>query len=88
MFEKFGPVQPIEGTWAPEFFINFDYHERVTSFQLFTFADAVFDTIIALPLAVGTLLGVFLFINIIMFYRKLAELIQRRYSDALQFQKI
>jgi hypothetical protein len=75
VFEKFGPIQPIEGTWAPEFFINFDYHERVTSFQFFTFADAVFDTIIALPLTVGALLAVFLTLNLILFYRKLAELI-------------
>ena len=83
VFEKFGSIQPIEGTWTPEFFINFDYHERVTSFQYFTFADAVFDTIIAIPLVVGVLLSIFIIINIIMFYRKLAELIQRRYCDAL-----
>lgn len=26
VFEKYGPIQPIEGAWTPEFFFNFDYH--------------------------------------------------------------
>lgn len=36
----------------------------------------------------GVILSIFAIINIIMFYRQLAKLIQRRYSDAVQFQKI
>jgi hypothetical protein len=85
LFDQFGAVTPIAGTHKPEFFLNFDYYETRTSYQYYHFADAVFDTIVAIPVTVGAIVVIATVINIILFYTKLAELIQRRYNDAIQW---
>ena len=87
-FEKFGPITPIEGTHTPEFFLNLDYKSHVTTYQYFTFADAAFDTVVAVPITVGVVFGIFTLINLLIFYKRLVELIQRRYKDAVQWQKV
>lgn len=76
------------GDHVPKIFLNFDYNQQVTTDEYHTLSESIFSVIIVIPVALLAIFGIFSFFNLVNFYKNLAALIRRRYTDAVLLRKV
>jgi ribulose bisphosphate carboxylase small subunit len=68
--------------------LNFNFRQTVTTQVLYTLVESILEIIIIIPLAVVITTSMLNFLNTVQFYKNLAQLIQRRYFHAIEWQQI
>lgn len=72
----------------PQIFLNFDYNQHITTNEYYSLEESIFSVVIYTPIALLLIFGLFSFFNLINFYKNLAGLVRRRYTDALLWRQV
>ena len=85
-----GAVTPVSSDPRPSYkiFLDFDFRQTVKTQELYTLWESLMSIIVIVPLALIFLSVLLYMANVVEFYRSLAQLIQRRYFHAIEWQAI
>ena len=78
----------MSGDHVPQIFLNFDYNQHITTDEYYSLEESVFSVIIVIPIALLVIVGIFSICNLVNFYKNLAKLVKRRYSDTMLWRKV
>ena len=60
----------------------------MTTNEYYSLQESIFSVIIVIPIALLLIFGIFSFCNLVNFYKNLAGLVRRRYTDAVLWRKV
>lgn len=87
--QTIGAISPIaEVKSSSQIYLDFDFRQTVKTTKYYTFVESILEIILIVPLCTLIILGIFGFLNTVQFYKSLAQLIQRRYFHAIEWQAI
>jgi hypothetical protein len=87
--QTIGALSPIpDSKTFSHIYLDFDFRQTVKTTTYYTFVESILEVIILIPIITGIILGMIGFLNTIQFYKSLAQLIQRRYFHAIEWQGI
>ena len=90
IFDKtIGAIAPVlEAKSSSQIYLDFDFRQSVKTYLYYTFTESILEIIIIVPIGAFIIMTIISFLNTIQFYKSLAQLIQRRYFHAIEYQAI
>lgn len=87
-FDEPGMLETSQADLTTSIFLKLDPSTKNVKYIYYTWQELIFELIIALPIVIAIFVGLLSCLNMFQFYGHISRLIQRRYSDAKEWNKV